>query len=383
MSDEKKLIAGRYLYKLRMNILKSGMTAFFAVILLLLVIYFVLNTMKAGGFDVTDLMLSDRNAWAYVVLSVVVSLVTFVLMFYGRQKKDVEYLEKIASTMHNIAGGDLDTKVEVVGDDELSMIAEELNVMADDIQDLMTRERESERSKNELVTNVAHDLRTPLTSIRGYLELLQKNPNLSQEDRVKYTQIAFDKTKRLQDLIEELFGFTKMSYGKLSAKPTELDLMKLLEQLVDEFYPIFDNNEIEFEFEQNTDSIMMKGDGMLLARLFANLLNNAVKYGKDGKMIRMIVEYEEPLITIDVVNFGEVIPEDKLAKLFDKFYRVENSRSTQTGGTGLGLAIAKNIVELHGGQISVSSDLDGTVFRVKLRSDHDFEKEEFLGVEDV
>ena len=248
---------------------------------------------------------------------------------------------------------------------------------------VMDREREAERSKNELITNVAHDLRTPLTSIRGYLQLLKSNQDLDPETRNNYIRIAYEKTIRLQDLIEDLFGFTKLSYGKLSAHPEPLDLVKLLEQVADEFYPSFESAGLAFEFRSSVRSIEMVGDGQLLARLFANLINNAIKYGKDGKRVHLLIDYEAPLVTVRVINYGQVIPADKQEKIFEKFYRLEQSRNSSTGGTGLGLAIAKNIVDLHGGMISVSSDLNGTVFQVQLRTDHDFEKEEFIGVDDL
>lgn len=376
-------ITGRYRKKMLDNMIKSGVIAFVAVILLLLSFNVIVAAMRASGFAIPELAINEKTVWAYLIAGLVIGDVLFVSCFYRYHKKDLNYLERITSAMIDISDGDLSCEIEVVGDDELSVLAARINEMGKDIKEVMAKEREAEHSKNELVTNVAHDLRTPLTSIRGYLEILKKNPNLSEEDRIKYTQIAYDKTIRLHDLIEELFGFTKMSYGKVSAKPAKLDLFALLEQLCDEFYPIFEKEEIEFTFESDTEAIPMMGDGMLLARLFANLLNNAVKYGKDGKMIRLEVSYREPLIVVKVINYGEVIPPETLEKLFDKFFRVENSRSTQTGGTGLGLAIAKNIVELHGGQIGVTSDLNGTCFCVRLRSDHDFDKEEFVGVDDV
>lgn len=380
---KRDLIAGKYRTKLMWNMLRSGIIAYAVLILLFVFLYGVVTGMSMQGYDVRFFELSTENMYVYLVLFLLFGILIYTAVFACFQKKDVRYLAELAEAMDEISHGNLKQEIRVVGDDELAFMAEELNAMAEDIQNLMDRERESERSKNELVTNVAHDLRTPLTSIRGYLELLNRNPDLEREQRIKYTGIAFDKTKRLQDLIEELFGFTKMSYGKISVKPAKLDLVKLLEQLGDEFYPLFESAKLEYEFESTHRSVMLLGDGMLLARLFANLLNNAVKYGRDGKLIRVTAAYEAPLVTVRVINYGEVIPEDKLERLFEKFYRIENSRSGTTGGTGLGLAISKNIVELHGGQIAVRSSLEGTVFEVRLRTDHDFEKEDFIGVDDI
>lgn len=134
---------------------------------------------------------------------------------------------------------------------------------------------------------------------------------------------------------------------------------------------------MHYEISSNVRAIPMNGDGNLLARLFENLISNAVKYGKEGKIIHVYTRLEEQVVTVSVVNYGYVIPEQDLAHIFDKFYRVDQSRTSSTGGTGLGLAIAKNIVELHGGTIEARSDLDGTVFEVKLRTDFDITKENY------
>lgn len=311
------------------------------------------------------------------LLIAVLCIVIFALIFLLLQNRQVIYLKKIAAAMNEISKGNLDVEVPIEGDDELAQLAASLNTMADDIQTLIAKERSTEKSKNELITNVAHDLRTPLTTILGYLELLESNPELDAQTRQKYIGIACNKARHLQRLIEELFGFTKLSYGKLAVTIDRVDIVKLLEQLIDEFYPVFENNGMECAFTTQVHSLMMNGDGKLLARLFDNLLNNAVKYGRDGKMILVKLVYEEPVITITVTNFGFVIPEDEIPLLFNKFYRVERSRSSSTGGTGLGLAIVKNIAYLHGGTVECTSSIQGTTFTVKLPSDFDINKEQF------
>ena len=275
-------------------------------------------------------------------------------------------MQKLSIAMHKISNGDLTTTVDIEGDNELSQMAMELNQMAEQVRSLMEREREAERTKNDLITNVAHDLRTPLTSIIGYLELLSSNRPLDEEMRKKYLSIAYQKSCHLQVLIEDLFGFTSLGYGKITAKMAELDIVNLLAQLLDEFYPIFEQNHLEYNYTTNVPSKIIVGDGTLLARLFDNLLNNAVKYGNDGKMINVILNAEETAVTIQVINFGSIIPANELNTIFEKFYRMEQSRSTQTGGTGLGLAIAKNIVDVHNGSITAESSLNGTIFKVVL-----------------
>lgn len=313
------------------------------------------------------------------VICVILGIFVFSAAFLFLQHKSMEYMGKISTAMQNISEGDLNTSIEVVGDDEFSAMAANLNKMVGDIRDLMERERESERTKNELITNIAHDLRTPLTSIIGYLELLsgEQGEVLPPEMEKKYIDIAYSKAKRLEKLIEDLFGFTKMTYGKVVMKVAQVDIIKLLSQLLEEFYPSFADNNLTYELTSNVPAKVIMADGNLLARLFDNLINNAIKYGAEGKRIIVNVHADEEIATVSVTNFGRVIPAEELPLLFDKFYRVEQSRAASTGGTGLGLAIAKNIVNMHGGTIQVTSDLSGTVFKVKLKVNFDINKENF------
>ena len=224
---------------------------------------------------------------------------------------------------------------------------------------------------------MAHDLRTPLTSIIGYLELLNRSENLPAQMRQNYLQIVYQKARRLQQLIEDLFGFTKLNYGKMAMNVGKMDIVKLLAQLMDEFYPNFMEKGLAFSLKSSVDAQVIVADSNLLARLFDNLINNAIKYGADGKRIDVRIDVDGDYVIVQVINYGKVIPADELPLIFDKFYRVEQSRSTNTGGTGLGLAIAQNIVQMHGGEISVRSDMHGTAFIVKLQIDFDITKENF------
>lgn len=321
---------------------------------------------------------TERYMIVWVVGYTIIGIILFAACFLLLQERSMAYIDEISEAMQNISEGDLNTTVEIRGDDEFSSMAANLNKMAEDIRVLIEKERESERSKNELITNIAHDLRTPLTSIIGYLELLSSNTPVPEETKKKYLQIAYEKSKRLEKLIEDLFGFTKLNYGKIAMKISSVDIVKLLDQMLEEFYPNFAEYNLSYEMQSNAASKIVMADGELLARLFGNLINNAIKYGKDGKRILVLIDAEEEVVSISVINYGYVIPEKDLNLIFEKFYRVEQSRATTTGGTGLGLAIAKNIVGMHGGSIDVSSDSEkGTIFEVRLKVNFDIEKENF------
>ena len=325
---------------------------------------------------------SGSHSSASVFLYLLSGMGIFAFAFYLLQRRSIGYISRMAEGISAIAAGNLETKIEVKGDDEFSEMAENINKMTVELRELLNIERESEQSKTDLITNIAHDLRTPLTSIIGYLELLsgKNRVQLSPEMQQKYLEIAYNKSRRLEQLIADLFSFTKLSYGKITMKVSYVDIVKLLSQLLEESYPSFVEKGLSYELRSNVPMLEIAADGNLLARLFENLIGNAIKYGADGKRVtvRINAEEENDVVEVKVINYGYVIPEKDLPLIFNKFYRVDQSRSTQTGGTGLGLAIAKDIAQMHGGSISVSSDLSGTVFSVRLKIHFDKNAENFV-----
>ena len=353
-----------------------------SVITIILLVFLITNLTAITSFlyqtgnDSQALQRFALGSTISVLLFVLLGILLFSLIFLLLQRKMARDVEKIARAVKQISEGDLSTRLELEGEGELTDIAENLNRMEEDIQELIDKERTSEQSKTDLITNVAHDLRTPLTSILGYLELLRKNQKLSPEMQQKYLDIAYNKSVRLQKLIEELFGFTKLSYGKINMNVAKVDIVELLAQLLEESYPNFQKNGLSYDFVSNRKSQIIEADGDLLARLFDNLIGNAIKYGKEGKRVRVNLRADREIVTIKIVNYGYVIPANELPLIFDRFYRTDHSRTNASGpgGTGLGLAIVKNITDMHHGTVSVSSDLSGTVFTVRLKIHFDGER---------
>ncbi|MCI6948621.1 MAG: HAMP domain-containing sensor histidine kinase [Oribacterium sp.] len=353
-----------------------------SVITIILLVFLITNLTAITSFlyqtgnDSQALQRFALGSTISVLLFVLLGILLFSLIFLLLQRKMARDVETIARAVKQISEGDLSTRLELEGEGELTDIAENLNRMEEDIQELIDKERTSEQSKTDLITNVAHDLRTPLTSILGYLELLRKNQKLSPEMQQKYLDIAYNKSVRLQKLIEELFGFTKLSYGKINMNVAKVDIVELLAQLLEESYPNFQKNGLSYDFVSNRKSQIIEADGDLLARLFDNLIGNAIKYGKEGKRVRVNLRADREIVTIKIVNYGYVIPANELPLIFDRFYRTDHSRTNASGpgGTGLGLAIVKNITDMHHGTVSVSSDLSGTVFTVRLKIHFDGER---------
>ena len=301
-------------------------------------------------------------AFVYLLSGIAIFSVTF----FALQERSMRYISRISSAIQNISEGDLNTTIEVRGDDEFTAMAVNLNKMVGDIRNLMDKEREAERTKNELITNVAHDLRTPLTSIIGYLELLSGKVEIPAEMQKKYIDIAYAKSKRLEKLIEDLFGFTKMNYGKVAMHVSKVDIVKLLSQLLEEFYPSFKDKNLSYELQSNVTAKVITADGNLLARLFDNLINNAIKYGSEGKKIIVKVDATDTVVTVSVTNFGYVIPKEELPLLFDRFHKADKARSADREGWGLGLYIAKTIIGAHGGEIWATSENGVTEFTFTL-----------------
>lgn len=312
--------------------------------------------------------ISEFSTVLISTITIISGIILFITYFLLLTKKFITYIREISEGINQISQGNLNNRIEIKNEDEFAFLAEKLNQMADDIKGIMENERRIEYSKNELITSVAHDLRTPLTSIIGYLDLVSSK-ELDQETQRKYVSIAFNKSKRLEKLIEDLFTYTKFNFGEVKGNYTEVDIVKLMNQLVDEFYPSFAECHMEYEFRTNSSVAVIYADGNLLARAFANLISNAIKYGRDGKSILINLENGEKGIVVTITNYGVIIPAEDLEKIFRRFYRVESSRSSETGGSGLGLAIAQSIIEMHGGTIYATSNQEATAFTVDLRNE--------------
>lgn len=325
--------------------------------------------------DVRIKLSESRRFAGFIFIEMIVCFIFFFSVYFVFfTKKIVNYFEQIDRGIEEFSEGNFDIEFEVRNEDELSNMARNLNRTTGEINRILAKERDEEKSRKEFITCIAHDLRTPLTSVIGYLQLVMAKAHASrsnEELQIKneeYVKIAYEKAIRLQGLIEELFSFTKTDSTELRLHLTEIDVVKLMEQLADECYPSLQEAGLTLEFKTSAETIKIEADGELMARAIANLLTNGIKYGKDGKklIIDLYRENENSDLHIRIINYGRLIPKKDIDHIFDKFYRVEESRSLQTGGAGLGLAITQNIVELHGGSVNVKSDLSGTVFEIVL-----------------
>lgn len=310
--------------------------------------------------------LSHDTLVSFMLVTVIATICFFIIYFLLFIKRIVKDMTYISDRIIDIADGKSDEKIIIERQDEIGEIAGRINEMTEQINQLITSERDALQSNKDLIACVAHDLRTPITSVKGYLDLALDTKHYDLEQRQKYVRIAQTKANRLEYLIHDLFNYTKLTSGEITLHRSKIDLVQLVEQMVEEFYPLFQEEELECTTKYNISYLEMNMDGELIARAVQNLLSNAIKYGKDGKHVYVELECLEQEVQIRVTNYGLVIPEESIKHLFDKFYRVERSRNVKTGGTGLGLNIAQEIVHLHGGRIQVTSGASGTCFTIAL-----------------
>lgn len=301
-----------------------------------------------------------REGWLYWVAGL--GAVYLLGAFYVVLGRFTRWLDWIGTAVHQVVD---ETGEQVSLPRELVPLERDLRAIQSSLADGRVQAREAEQRRQDLVAFLAHDLKTPLTSVLGYLNLLRDDPGLTAEQRAKYTGIALDKANRLGELIGEFFDITRMDFAALGERGELIQLSLLLEQLSDEFYPAFAEKDLTCKCDI-APRLTVRGDADKLARVFDNVLRNAVSYSAPGGEVEIWAAEHEGWAEIAIRNQGLEIPEQELTNIFQKFYRLDQARSTRTGGAGLGLAIAREIVERHGGTIRAESDGRRTSFVIRL-----------------
>ncbi len=307
--------------------------------------------------------------WSWENIFIVLLLLFDAAVVYWRLIRRYHQMElrHIISELHYIANGHLDHRINFNLSGNTQSVVDSVNALVDSVIDSINEERAIEKSKDDLITNVSHDLRTPLTSILGYLGLIQDKQYRSDADVLKYTEIAYLKAKQMKSLVDNLFEYTKVRQMDTKLSYNRIDLTQMMEQLVASFELDAAKHGLKISANESAKQLFVEADAEKLGRVFNNLISNAIKYGVGGKNIYLKAKFiSDEEAQIDVSNDGPKIPGKALDQIFERFYRVEESRNKDTGGSGLGLAIAQSIVALHGGYIKVTSDDELTTFSIHI-----------------
>ena len=308
---------------------------------------------------------TDLQIWSWGGLFTLVMIIADCVIVYWRLMRRYRQMQlrHVIAELHYIASGHFDHRIPFKLSGQMQRVVESVNSLVDSTINAMEEERRIERSKDELVTNVSHDIRTPLTSIIGYLGLIENKQYNNDEELLQYTHTAFLKANQMKSLVDDLFEYTKVRQAGVTLNIVPLDIGAMLEQIAASYELEANKKGMAIHVDVPAKPLVIEADGEKLARVFNNLVSNALKYGAGGKNIylkAMLVSKKELKVTI--ANDGEPIPQKSLEQVFDRFYRAESSRSRETGGSGLGLAIAQGIVERHHGYIYVTSDAELTEF---------------------
>lgn len=292
----------------------------------------------------------------------VLCLISSILLAYYFIAKPFRYLDAVVQASGQLAHPS-EEPIELPS--AVRNLEDELNLLREQALRNALIAKEAEQRKNDLIVYLAHDLKTPLTSVIGYLTLLQDEPQISQQLQERYTGIALDKAERLEDLINEFFDITRFNLTTLTLEKESINLSRMLEQIVSEFEPVLAEKGLYWNAKIEPDTNLVC-DPDKLQRVFDNLIRNAVNYSYAGTEIQLFMVSSENSVRIQVKNHGRTIPPEKLAHIFEQFFRIDSSRASATGGAGLGLAIAKEIVELHGGNICAGSRDESIIFTVEI-----------------
>ncbi|WP_025192357.1 vancomycin resistance histidine kinase VanS [Enterococcus faecalis] len=311
-----------------------------------------LDAMKLYQYSIRN------NIDIFIYVAIVISILILCRVMLSKFAK---YFDEINTGIDVLIQNE-DKQIELSA--EMDVMEQKLNTLKRTLEKREQDAKLAEQRKNDVVMYLAHDIKTPLTSIIGYLSLLNEAPDMPVDQKAKYVHITLDKAYRLEQLIDEFFEITRYNLQTITLTKTHIDLYYMLVQMTDEFYPQLSAHGKQAVIHAPED-LTVSGDPDKLARVFNNILKNAAAYSEDNSIIDITAGLSGDVVSIEFKNTGS-IPKDKLAAIFEKFYRLDNARSSDTGGAGLGLAIAKEIIVQHGGQIYAESNDNYTTFRVEL-----------------
>ncbi|WP_134703140.1 cell wall metabolism sensor histidine kinase WalK [Ammoniphilus sp. YIM 78166] len=290
----------------------------------------------------------------------------FILIFIFSIRSKIKYIEYMEENIRNMADENLGSTMIVKGKDELATLAKSINGLSLALKQKIDEEREIERLKSELITNISHDLRSPLTTIIGFLRILKDKKYEDEKSHDIYVNTAFEKAERLKRLMDDLFAYTKLNHKEIQLYLMDINLKDMLMQFIDEM-SVPGEHQLVIKSEFPDSPVPIQADPSQLLRVFENLMSNAVKYSVKPGTIHIKLKIQNEFAIIEIGNKGDPIPEEELPRLFERLYKLDKARSVDDDSSGLGLAISKSIIEMHGGQIWAESSGEYLAIKIKLK----------------
>jgi signal transduction histidine kinase len=335
------------------------------------ILYRTLNLNGENNIIFLEGQFSDRPYEENVLVMVIIlmSVILFIFVFFRLANNRINYIHEISETVGRISKGDLESQIRISGQDELTWLAGNINMMGQSIKERNALEEKMEKSKKELITNMAHDLSTPLTSIIGYLNLIKDRKYSDESKLVEYIEICYNKSQQLKQLISKLFEYSKLTSEAIQLEKTNLDVNRLIDQIKVEYSHLIEENQLQIELSLNPEKPFIYADPILVVRVFENLIHNAIKYAKKPGVLRIksVIENDDVLITFSNNIDKRQFKKDDMMRIFERMYIQDQSRS-QGSGSGLGLAISREMVELNSGKIWSQLQDDQIVFIIRFRN---------------
>ncbi|PDY39350.1 sensor histidine kinase [Bacillus wiedmannii] len=305
--------------------------------------------------------LEEKYSFVYLIAFLIFTTIYFAFMTKTMMKR----LSEINKNVKEISNGNFEIHIPISKNDEIGELATNVNCMAKSLKESIENEKKSQEMKNEMISNISHDLRTPVTSLIGYADLLGNQLHSNGEECEQYVSILKRKSYELKNQVDDLLEYCQINYREIELHKSVVNMKAFIEQIMIDFVPLLDDADMSFCINGDKE-LHVEMDVALMVRLFENVISNSIMYGKDGKEILIQVFKRDMNVKIEIKNFGQCIPDENLPYVFEKFYRGEKSRNSHTGGKGMGLAIARSIAELHRGDITVRSNDKETVFTIVL-----------------
>ncbi|MGO5067235.1 MULTISPECIES: HAMP domain-containing sensor histidine kinase [unclassified Clostridium] len=302
----------------------------------------------------------ERNIEFLLMIIILVIVISFIT------RPKLNYIKKICSGLNEMSRGNLKYRINEKGKDELQLIAFNVNNMAKELERKIENERNIETSKQELITNVSHDLRTPLTNIIGYIEIIREGSYKNENELLKYIDIISSKADGLRKLTNDLFMYTKLSSGTVNLNISKFSINELIEQLIDEYIDLFESNNLKIKEDLISESVLINGDPDKIARIFDNLFTNAIKYSIKPSDINLSLTKKGENVIIYISNHCDNLEKEDINNLFERFYMADKSRSDNKNSSGLGLAISRTIAELHHGKLTGEYENGIVTFALEL-----------------